>query len=55
MKEGDAIIKKGQVEQVYDESEGLRIKVRLPQDGNMPLKDSNSISVITDIPIALCK
>lgn len=29
----DVIIKMGQVESIYDDADGLRIKVRLPQDG----------------------
>jgi len=37
MNQGDEIVKKGQVEQIYDEYDALRIKVRLPEDGDIPL------------------
>jgi len=37
MDNGESIVKKGQVELVEDTADGLRIKVRLKQDGNTPL------------------
>lgn len=38
MNKGETIIKKGQVESVRDTADGLRIKVRLQQDGNLPIE-----------------
>lgn len=38
MDNGTSIIKKGQVESVNDTADGLRIKVRLKQDGTRPLE-----------------
>jgi hypothetical protein len=38
-KKGETIIKKGQVESVRDTADGLRIKVRLQQDGNLPSEE----------------
>lgn len=39
MTDGLSVIKRGQVESVDDTSDGLRIKVRIEQDKNTPLKD----------------
>lgn len=36
---GNAVIKMGQVESVYDDADGLRIKVRLAQDGDKPISE----------------
>jgi hypothetical protein len=39
MDNGSSIIKKGQVESVRDDTDGLRIKVRIAQDGETPLEE----------------
>lgn len=39
MDNGESLIKKGQVELVEDTADGLRIKVRLKDDGRTPLED----------------
>ncbi len=39
MDNGDVIIKQGHVEYVEDTADGLRIKIRIPQDGNEPLEN----------------
>jgi len=39
MDNGQSIVKKGQVESVEDTADGLRIKIRLKQDGTTPLSD----------------
>lgn len=39
MDNGQSIIKKGQVEMVQDTADGLRIKVRIQQDGTKPLEE----------------
>ena len=39
MDNGTSIIKKGQVESVKDDTDGLRIKVRIAQDGETPLEE----------------
>ena len=39
MANGTSLIKKGHVESVYDTSDGLRIKVRLQQDGKTPVSE----------------
>lgn len=39
MDNGESIIKKGQVEMTEDTADGLRIKVRLEQDGTTPLEN----------------
>ena len=39
MDNGTSIIKKGQVESVEDTADGLRIKIRIKQDGKTPLRD----------------
>ena len=36
---GNAVIKMGQVESIYDDADGLRIKVRLAQDGDKPISE----------------
>ena len=39
MDNGQSIVKKGQVESVEDTADGLRIKIRLKQDGTTPLSE----------------
>jgi hypothetical protein len=39
MDNGDVIVKQGHVEYVEDTADGLRIKIRIPQDGNEPLEN----------------
>ena len=39
MDNGESIIKKGQVELIEDTADGLRIKVRIEQDGTTPLEN----------------
>ena len=39
MDNGTSIIKKGQVESVKDDTDGLRIKARIAQDGEAPLEE----------------
>jgi hypothetical protein len=39
MKNGDVIVKKGQVEYVDDSADGLRVKIRIGSDGDEPLEN----------------
>ena len=39
MDRGDLVIKMGQVEYVEDMSDGLRLKVRIAQDGDEPIEN----------------